>query len=109
MKQRGPRSTTRTALIYARRARRSLRNQDDLDDDPNLPDNVPYNDIRYADSSPNARWDTDFDFAPDSRQRSSRRPRLCSRTRVVMRRADRAHTVNATRATVPETRPHLSI
>jgi outer membrane receptor protein involved in Fe transport len=40
-------------------------NQDDLDDDPGLPDNVPYNDIRYADSSPTGAVDVDFDFASD--------------------------------------------
>jgi len=40
-------------------------NQDDLDDDPNVPDNVPYNDIRYADSAPNGAVDVDFDFASD--------------------------------------------
>lgn len=40
-------------------------NQDDLDDDPNVPDNVPYNDLRYADSSPTGAVDVDFDFASD--------------------------------------------
>lgn len=40
-------------------------NQEDLDDDPDLPDNVPYNDIRYADSSPTGAVDVDFDFASD--------------------------------------------
>ena len=42
-----------------------VQNQDDLDDDPDLPDNVPYNDIRYADSSPTGAVDVDFDFASD--------------------------------------------
>jgi outer membrane receptor protein involved in Fe transport len=40
-------------------------NQDDLDDDPNVPDLVPYNDGRYADSSPTGAVDVDFDFASD--------------------------------------------
>ena len=40
-------------------------NQDDLDDSPDLPDNVPYNDIRYADSAPNGAVDVDFDFLSD--------------------------------------------
>jgi iron complex outermembrane receptor protein len=40
-------------------------NQDDLDDDPNVPDNIPYNDIRYADSSPTGAVDVDGDYAPD--------------------------------------------
>jgi len=45
---------------------RSLyQNQDDLDDDPNVPDLVPYNDGRYADSAPNGAVDFDFDFASD--------------------------------------------
>lgn len=47
------------------RATELAQNQDDLDDDPNIPDNVPYNDIRYADSSPTGAVDVDFDFAPD--------------------------------------------
>ncbi|MBC8024806.1 MAG: TonB-dependent receptor [Steroidobacteraceae bacterium] len=40
-------------------------NQDDLGDDPDLPDNVPYNDIRYADSSPVGAVDVDFDLESD--------------------------------------------
>ena len=40
-------------------------NQDDLDDDPNVPDLVPYNDGRYADSAPNGAVDVDFDFSSD--------------------------------------------
>jgi iron complex outermembrane receptor protein len=47
------------------RASGLAQNQDDLDDDPALPDNVPYNDIRYADSSPVGAVDVDFDFASD--------------------------------------------
>ena len=42
-----------------------FQNQDDLGDDPNLPDNVPYNDVRYADSSPTGAVDVDFDFSSD--------------------------------------------
>ena len=51
--------------LRAPRASELAQNQDDLDDDPDLPDNIPYNDIRYADSSPTGAVDTDFDFAPD--------------------------------------------
>ena len=40
-------------------------NQDDLDDSPNLPDLVSYNDVRYADSAPNGAVDVDFDFLSD--------------------------------------------
>ena len=47
------------------RAAGLAQNQDDLDDYPNLPDNIPYNDIRYADSSPTGAVDVDFDFASD--------------------------------------------
>jgi iron complex outermembrane receptor protein len=53
------------AYLRAPRASELAQNQDDLDDDPNLPDNIPYNDIRYADSAPNGAVDADFDFAPD--------------------------------------------
>jgi len=42
-----------------------FQNQDDLDDDPDLPDLVPYNDVRYADSAPNGAVDVDFDYASD--------------------------------------------
>ena len=42
-----------------------FQNQDDLGDDPNLPDLVPYNDVRYADSAPNGAVDVDFDFLSD--------------------------------------------
>jgi iron complex outermembrane recepter protein len=42
-----------------------LQNQDDLDDDPNVPDLIPYNDVRYADSAPNGAVDVDFDGVPD--------------------------------------------
>lgn len=40
-------------------------NQDDLADSPDLPDNVPYDDVRYADSAPTGAVDVDMDFAPD--------------------------------------------
>src|SRR5690349_7772177 len=42
-----------------------FQNQDDLDDDPNVPDQIPYNDVRYADSAPNGAVDVDFDGASD--------------------------------------------
>lgn len=42
-----------------------MRNPDDPDDDPNIPDNIPLNDIRYFDSSHSGAIDTDFDFSPD--------------------------------------------
>jgi iron complex outermembrane receptor protein len=47
------------------RARGFAQNQDDLDDSPDLPDLIPYNDIRYADSSFKGAVDVDFDNAPD--------------------------------------------
>ena len=47
------------------RASYLYQNQDDLDDDPNVPDLVPYNDGRYADSSPTGAVDFDFDYASD--------------------------------------------
>ncbi|MDQ3140112.1 MAG: TonB-dependent receptor plug domain-containing protein, partial [Pseudomonadota bacterium] len=34
-------------------------------DDPNVPDQRPFNDIRWADSSPDGAIDTDFDYIPD--------------------------------------------
>jgi outer membrane receptor protein involved in Fe transport len=42
-----------------------FQNQDDLDDSPGVPDLVPYNDVRYADSAPNGAVDVDFDFLSD--------------------------------------------
>jgi outer membrane receptor protein involved in Fe transport len=51
--------------LRAPRAVHLLQNQDDLDDDPNLPDNVPYDDVRYADSAPNGAVDIDFDTLSD--------------------------------------------
>lgn len=42
-----------------------FQNQDDLDDSPDLPDQVPYNDVRYADSARNGAVDVDFDNVPD--------------------------------------------
>lgn len=47
------------------RAAGLAQNQDDLDDSPNLYDNIPYSDVRYADSSPAGAVDVDFDFASD--------------------------------------------
>src|SRR5688572_21871551 len=47
------------------RAAYLFQNQDDLDDSPNLFDNVPYNDVRYADSAPNGAVDVDFDLLSD--------------------------------------------
>lgn len=41
------------------------RNQGDIPDDPNIPDNIIYNDVRYADSSRFGAVDVDFDFAAD--------------------------------------------
>jgi outer membrane receptor protein involved in Fe transport len=40
-------------------------NQDDLDDSPDLPDLVRYDDVRYADSARMGAVDVDFDFASD--------------------------------------------
>jgi outer membrane receptor protein involved in Fe transport len=34
-------------------------------DDPNIVDNIPLTDLRWADSSPGGAIDVDFDFAPD--------------------------------------------
>ncbi|WEK46350.1 MAG: TonB-dependent receptor [Candidatus Andeanibacterium colombiense] len=41
------------------------RNQADIPDDPNVPDLIFYNNVRYADSAPVGAVDTDFDFAAD--------------------------------------------
>lgn len=40
-------------------------NQDDLDDSPDLPDLVRYDDVRYADSARVGAVDVDFDFLAD--------------------------------------------
>lgn len=40
-------------------------NQDDLGDDPNVPDRILASDVNYLDSSPISAIDTDFDFLPD--------------------------------------------
>lgn len=40
-------------------------NQDDLQDDPNVPDNILASDVNYLDSSPISAIDVDFDFLPD--------------------------------------------
>ena len=42
-----------------------VQNQDDLDDDPNVPDLVPMNDLRYTDSSPTGAVDIDGDGIPE--------------------------------------------
>ncbi len=47
------------------RAANLYQNQDDLDDSPDVPDNVRYDDIRYADSSPMGAVDVDFDLLSD--------------------------------------------
>jgi iron complex outermembrane receptor protein len=52
-------------FLRAPRAAELAQNQDDLDDSPDLPDNVPYNDIRYADSSFLSAVDVDGDGASD--------------------------------------------
>ncbi len=41
------------------------RNQADIPDDPNIPDEVPYYDVRYADSATAGAVDVDFDNIPD--------------------------------------------
>jgi iron complex outermembrane recepter protein len=47
-------------------ARRSfVRNPQDRNDDPNLPDNVPVGDVRFFDTSPAGAVDVNFDFFPD--------------------------------------------
>jgi outer membrane receptor protein involved in Fe transport len=53
------------SYLRAPRAAELAQNQDDLDDDPNVPDNVPYNDQRYADSSFLGAVDVDFDLLSD--------------------------------------------
>ncbi|KPL66826.1 TonB-dependent receptor [Erythrobacter sp. SG61-1L] len=41
------------------------RNQADIPDDPNIPDLIYYNDVRYADSATMGAVDVDFDYAAD--------------------------------------------
>jgi iron complex outermembrane recepter protein len=53
------------SFLRAPRAAELAQNQDDLDDDPNVPDNIPYNDIRYADSSFLGAVDIDGDGLAD--------------------------------------------
>lgn len=48
-----------------RRSFALVRNQADFPDDPNVPDRVPTNDLRYADSSVDGAIDLDFDGIPD--------------------------------------------
>ncbi len=40
-------------------------NQGDVDDSPDLPDNIPYRDVRYADSATNGAVDVEFDYVSD--------------------------------------------
>ncbi|KKW91162.1 TonB-dependent receptor plug domain-containing protein [Sphingobium chungbukense] len=47
------------------RYRQILQNQDDLNDDPNVPDRIPYANLTWADSSPDGAVDVDFDEIPD--------------------------------------------
>ncbi|WP_374592715.1 TonB-dependent receptor plug domain-containing protein [Sphingosinicella sp.] len=47
------------------RAKWLYRNQGDIPDDPNIPDYIPYNDVRYADSARMGAVDVDFDYASD--------------------------------------------
>jgi len=42
-----------------------FRNQADIPDDPQIFDNILYNDVRYADSAPVGAVDVDFDLASD--------------------------------------------
>jgi len=53
------------SYLRAPKASYLFQNQDDLDDSPDLPDQVPYNDVRYADSAPNGAVDVDFDSLSD--------------------------------------------
>jgi hypothetical protein len=53
------------AYLRPPRAAELAQNQDDLDDLPDLPDNVPYNDIRYADSARMGAIDVDGDALSD--------------------------------------------
>jgi iron complex outermembrane recepter protein len=41
------------------------RNQNDIPDDPAIPDNIPYYDVRYQDTSHNGAVDADLDGVPD--------------------------------------------
>jgi outer membrane receptor protein involved in Fe transport len=42
-----------------------LQNQNDLDDDPNVPDRILYHNLTWADSAPDGAVDVDFDGIPD--------------------------------------------
>lgn len=42
-----------------------FRNQADIPDDPNMPDLIFYNDVRYADTATSGAVDVDFDYAAD--------------------------------------------
>ena len=88
-------------FLRAPRAAELAQNQDDLDDSPDLPDNVPYNDIRYADSSFLSAVDVDGDGLSDfeGTGSASTTAASCSRTPAATRRADPARRSTATRAT----------
>lgn len=45
--------------------REILQNQDDLDDDPTIPDRIPYTNLTWADSAPDGAVDVDLDGLPD--------------------------------------------
>jgi outer membrane receptor protein involved in Fe transport len=53
------------AFLRDPRAGDFYQNQDDLDDDPNVPDNLPMHDVAYADSSRIGAVDIDGDGAAD--------------------------------------------
>lgn len=61
------RFSQRKRLNYGRAgpSTRFVRNPADFPDDPNIPDQVPLTDLRWADSSPGGAIDVDFDFTPD--------------------------------------------
>lgn len=44
---------------------RFVRNPADFPDDPNVPDQIPLTNLRWADSSPGGAIDTNLDFVPD--------------------------------------------
>jgi len=53
------------AYLRPPRSANLYQNQNDLADSPDLPDLVPYNDVRYADSARMGAVDVDFDFLSD--------------------------------------------
>jgi outer membrane receptor protein involved in Fe transport len=44
---------------------RFVANEDPSADDPNVPDQAPLRDLRWADTSPGGAFDLDYDFVPD--------------------------------------------